>query len=204
MNRLESAVRAVMRECHLANLSDVADRIGVPKSNLSKILSGQLGLSPTNLRKLVSGISGERVHQFTILSAHLYDEAERAGFALPLLDIQFENRRSGDGISFTDLPEDLQRNLRLLGDEIKNGNDELRGTLEWITGMIRTSRGVYPQGPHQSSHPLAAEPETSHGPVIGSPVAEEIAKAKAGGGGGRSPGATPPRRDPSAPRPATK
>jgi hypothetical protein len=158
-----------MAACNIANLSDVADRIGIQKSNLSKILSGDLGLSPTNLRKLVTGISAEPEHQFAILSAHLYDEAERAGFPLGLLGIEFQGRPAA-AVTFTDLPAALQQQLRLVADEIRAGDEGLAGTVGWIAGMIGEAR-VYPAQQHKLA--LVAE-DSARGP-LSSPTDEVIA-----------------------------
>ena len=156
MNRLESAVRAVMIARNLANLSDVATKIGLQKSNLSKILSGQLGVSPTNLRKLVLRISPEPAQQFAILSAHLYDEVERSGFPLNLLNIEFQGEASAP-VTFADLPIVLQQQLRLLADEIKNGDEGLSGALRWITGTVEDRRSAYPAS--KEKLPFVAEPD---------------------------------------------
>lgn len=140
VNRLQSAVRAVMRDSQLADLSAVAVRVGVSQPQLSRILSGKIGLTPKTLGKLVTGISNVPENQFTLLAAHLYDEAERAGFPLALLKIEFAQGRTKDAITFSDLPEPLQQKLRAVADEIKNGDEGLAGAIDWIAGAIDASR----------------------------------------------------------------
>lgn len=205
MNRLEAAVRAVMTARNLANLSDVAARIGLQKSNLSKILLGQLGVSPTNLRKLVTGISEEPEHQFAILSAHLFDEAERSGFPLALLAVEMRGQEGAGVVSFADLPAQLQRQLRLIGDEVKDGDDGLGGTVAWLAGMIDEHRMRYPVT--REGLALVAEGDTSRGP-FSSPtdevIREQERRGRAGRGAGSGGSATPGRNPPTRPHPARK
>lgn len=192
MTRLESAVRAVMAANKVSSLSDVAARIGIQKSNLSKILSGDVGLSPTNLRKLVTGISLDPAHQFEILSAHLYDEADRAGFALDLLRINLRGGKTADGPSFADLPTTVQRQLRRLADEIKNGDEGLAGALAWLTGVLDERTGkTYPETvpPVET---LAAETTEGADPAAIKSLAATTTRALRGAQAARSAKATAP------------
>lgn len=135
MNRLESAVRAVMHSLGIDQLSAAATRCGLTISQLSKILRGDIGLSPENLRKLVTGLSSEPHHQFQILSAHLYDESERSDFDLSLLKIVFAGSLETP-VTISDLPEGLQRELRTIGDRVKDGDKDLGGTVSWLAAAI--------------------------------------------------------------------
>lgn len=140
MKRLESAVRAVMQLQGIDQLSAAAARCGLTISQLSKILRGDIGLSPDNLRKLVTGLSPDPAHQFQILASHLYDEAERSGFDLSHLTISYAGGAES-GITFSDLPTSLQTELRTIGDRVKDGDDDLGGAISWFARAI-TPRSV--------------------------------------------------------------
>lgn len=138
MNRLEPAVRGVMQSIGLKQLSEAADKTGIRKSALSKIFLGQIGLSPENLHKLVNGLSDEPAHQFQILAAHLYDEAERGSRALATrMRIQMADV-DADDIGFSDLPGALQRQLRVIADRVQGGDQDLGAAVGWLAGSIRS------------------------------------------------------------------
>ena len=128
-----------MRANGTTNVSDFAQRVGIIKSALSKILLGQVGLSPANLEKLVTRSSPDPEHQYTILSAHLYDVAERSGFPLELLEIRFVGDQ-GDKVPLDDVSDDLRAKFRSIADQINAGDPDLGSTISWITGKIDASQ----------------------------------------------------------------
>ncbi len=182
MNRLEEAIRAVMVSQKIANHSEAATRIGIQKSALSKIILGQVGLSPGNLRKLVLGISDKPEDQFEILRAHLFDEAERSGFAVRDVKIELEGK-TPSAINFGDLPIDLQYMLHDLGDEIvRNDDKDLHTALKWLTSAVQTQRsylaGEKLPDARQHFSPLAAEDAGEHSkPTVVSPIPSSDATA---------------------------
>jgi hypothetical protein len=135
MNRIEAAIRGVMSAQNIEQLNAAAAKVGIPQSQLHKIITGKIGLSADNLKKLVLKLSDEPQDQFRILSAHLYEEIERSGFDFSRIKIQFSEVESTD-IPFSDLPPILQHDMRTLGDEIINGNTDLGGTIHWLAALI--------------------------------------------------------------------
>jgi transcriptional regulator with XRE-family HTH domain len=211
MNRLEAALRNVMRECHIADLAGVASRIGITQSQLSKILLGKVGLTPKTLRKLVTGISGDVEHRFDILRAHLYDEAERSGFPAALLVIELRNKEE-NAVSFADVPRELQDQLRDIADQITGGDEDLSDGIRWIATTIQNARRM---GAAHFGEPLVAEkqakfqgkPDSAHGP-LSSPtdevIAEQSKKHTAEPEASRAATSTPPRSHPTVPPRAKK
>ena len=178
MNRLESAIRSVMRDIGLQQLPEVADKIGITKSALYKILRGDVGVTPESLRRLV-GVSSEPRHQFVILSAHLYDQAERGSDLVGKISIEFIDTPSG--ICFSDFPERLQYELRAIGDRIKDGDADLGAAISWLARAVEQPIGVSTEehfADASEALPLAAEDQATYD--IKPPAADPVVAALQG------------------------
>ena len=186
MNRLEPAVRAVMVSLNIAQLSDAAQRTGIPKSALSKILRGDIGLSPENLQKLVNGLSSEPAHQFEILKAHLYDEAARGSTTLaPVIQIRMGDATDGQ-VGFSDLPLRMQRQLRAIADRVQSGDKDLGAALQWLASSIDMLSALPLAAEEQA--PYDAKPRDPAGDILRARAAQPTQPPSA-------PKQTPPARE---------
>lgn len=171
-NRLEVAVEAIMHTCGLISLSQVEERTGISKSHLSKILRGKTGLTEDTLRALVTKISPVLAHQFAILSAYLLTEAQKSGFELSHLVLDFAPEKN-PGVSFSQFSPDLQRQLFLIGDEITRGNSDIGSTVKWIAKLVEDHRAEYRQPAEKLLAVAESTPESSKGPF--NPVGDVLA-----------------------------
>lgn len=140
-----------MKLLDIENLSSAATRCGISLSQFSKIIRGDIGVSPENLAKLVTGLSSDPVHQFQILKAHLYDEAAKANRQLAE-QIRIEMDNATSPVGFSDLPANLQMHLRAIADRIQSGDRDLAGTIQWLAQSITALAAL----------PLAAEEQAPY------------------------------------------